>query len=41
MMTHYDSAFVVFDDSVKETLPSLELLHETQYPFTHEAGVFI
>lgn len=44
-MALYDSAFVVFDDSVKEVFgasPSLELLHENaEYPFAHEAGVFI
>ncbi|EHK42432.1 hypothetical protein TRIATDRAFT_266145 [Trichoderma atroviride IMI 206040] len=45
LMTHYHSAFVVFDDSVKDTFGAslrLELLHENaEYPFAHEAGVFI
>ncbi|KAJ0272957.1 hypothetical protein CBS470a_012464, partial [Colletotrichum nupharicola] len=39
------SAFAVYDDSVKKLFgadPTLELLHENQdYPFAHEAGVFI
>ncbi|KAK1496376.1 SMP-30/Gluconolaconase/LRE-like region [Colletotrichum cuscutae] len=37
--------FVVYDDRIKKlfgSAPSLELLHENQdYPFAHEAGVFI
>ncbi|WQF89768.1 Putative six-bladed beta-propeller, TolB, SMP-30/Gluconolactonase/LRE-like region [Colletotrichum destructivum] len=39
------SAFVVYNDRVKTLFgpaPTLELLHENQdYPFAHEAGVFI
>ncbi|KAH8127542.1 gluconolactonase precursor [Trichoderma asperelloides] len=44
-MANHHSAFVVFDDSIKEIFgasPSLDLLHENvEYPFAHEAGVFI
>lgn len=39
------SAFAVYDDSVRKLFgeePKLELLHEKdEYPFAHEAGVFI
>lgn len=44
-MANYHSAFVVFDDLVKDIFgasPSLELLHENaEYPIAREAGVFV
>ncbi|KAF5137271.1 Gluconolactonase [Metarhizium anisopliae] len=44
-MAAYPSAFVVFDELVKDLFgssPTLDLLHEhAEYPFAHEAGVFI
>lgn len=44
-MAAYPPAFVVIDDLVKDLFgcsPTLELLHQNNdYPFAHEAGVFI
>lgn len=44
-MAKYPPSFVVFDELAEELFgqsPSIELLHENvQYPFAHEAGVFI
>ena len=43
--TQLPTAFVAFDDSAKDIFgssPTLEMLHEnSEYPFAHEAGIFM